>query len=221
MDNSNKIIKNILMFLSYFVYEYIALFIVLLFGVKLNTNLSKSIYLIASSLIYLIFVLFMYRKELINDLKSFKFKTIFKYIPIYLLGILLMIGLNTIIYKITNTTISGNEESIRKSIKLFPIYMCFSTVIYAPLVEEIIFRKTFKNIIKNGTIFILVSGIVFGLIHISYSDNMFNELLITVPYMIMGFDFAYIYHKSNNIFTTITIHSLHNLVLLMIQFLWR
>ena len=221
MKNSNKLIKNLLMFLSYFVYQYIVLFIILLLGIKLDTNLSKNIYLISYSLIYLIFVLFMYRKELIDDLKSFKFKTIFKYIPIYLLGIVIMATLNVIIYKITNTTISGNEETVREYIKLFPIYMCFSTVIYAPLVEEIIFRKTFKNIIKNSTIFMIVSGIMFGLVHISLDGNIYKELLITVPYMIMGIDFAYIYHKSNNIFTTITIHALHNLILLMIQFIWR
>ena len=221
MKNSNKIIKNLLMFLSYFVYQYIVLFIILLLGIKLDTNLSKNIYLISTSLIYLLFVLFMYRKELISDLKSFKIKTILKYIPIYIIGITLMVSLNALIYKITNTTISGNEENVREYIKLFPIYMCFSTVIYAPFVEEIIFRKTFKNMIKNSTIFILISGIMFGLVHISLDGNIFKELLITVPYMIMGFDFAYIYHKSNNIFTTITIHSLHNLILLLIQFIWR
>ena len=221
MKNSNKIIKNLLMFLSYFVYQYIVLFIILLLGIKLDTNLSKNIYLISTSLIYLLFVLFMYRKELISDLKSFKIKTILKYIPIYIIGITLMVSLNALIYKITNTTISGNEENVREYIKLFPIYMCFSTVIYAPFVEEIIFRKTFKNMIKNSTIFILISGIMFGLVHISLDGNIYKELLITVPYMIMGFDFAYIYHKSNNIFTTITIHSLHNLILLLIQFIWR
>ena len=221
MNKTNKILKNLLMFLSYFVYQYVIIFIILLLGIKLDNNSTKNIYLIVSSLIYLLFVLFMYRKELIDDFKSFKFKTIFKYIPIYLLGILLMVLSNTLIYKITNTTISGNEQAIREYIKLFPIYMCFSTVIYAPVVEEIIFRKTFKNVIKNSTIFILTSGIIFGLVHISYNGNIYKELLITVPYMLMGIDFAYIYHKSNNIFTTITIHSLHNLVLLILQFIWR
>lgn len=219
MNNNKKLIINSLIFLSYFIYQYIALIIIFIIGIKLNTNMDKITYLLIINIIYLLFVVFIYRKELIGDLKEFKIKNIFRYVPIYLFGILLMGLTNTIIYKITNTTISGNEALVRNYIKLFPIYMCFSTVIYAPVMEEIIFRKTFKNVIKNSTLFIFISGIVFGLVHISFSNNIINDLLLTIPYIIMGIDFAYIYHKSNNIFTTITLHSLHNLILLIIQFI--
>ena len=48
---------------------------------------------------------------------------------------------NTIISGFTNMNISSNESSVREYIKLLPIYMSFSTVIYAPIVEEITFRK--------------------------------------------------------------------------------
>ena len=97
--------------------------------------------------------------------------------------------------------------------------MSFSTVLYAPLVEEITFRKTFRNIINDKILFILISGIMFGIIHVGISSNTTNDLLMIIPYLIMGIDFSYIYYKSDNIFTTITIHSIHNLVLLIIQFI--
>ena len=98
-----------------------------------------------------------------------------------------------------------------------PLYMCFSSVIMAPFIEEITFRKTFRNIISNGYLFIIVSGFIFGLVHISNVGNTLEEFLMIIPYILMGISLSYIYYKSDNIFTTIIIHSIHNLILLLIQ----
>ena len=219
MKNKKKIILNIFMFLFYFIYQLITIIVASLMKISISNNFQKELYLFLSSLIYFIIVILVYRKELIYDLKKFNIKLLIKYIPIYIIGILLMWISNYIISNITHIEFSQNEALVRKTIKLFPIYMSFSTVIYAPLVEEITFRKTFKNIIKDGILFILVSGIIFGLIHISVSDNTTNDMIMIIPYIIMGIDFSYIYYKSNNIFTTITLHSMHNLILLIIQFI--
>lgn len=219
-----KLIKNGSMFILYFIYEIIPLLILKIF--KVNTsdwnNVIKNIYLISTSLIYLIFVIIVYKNELKKDLSDFKkngLNLFIKYLPIYIVGILAMGISNSLLYNITDMQISNNEQSVREYIKLFPIYMSFSTVIYAPIVEEITFRKTFRNIINNKYIFIIISGIIFGLIHITGDSNNINDFLMSIPYMIMGFDLAYIYYKSNNIFTTISIHSFHNFALLLIQFI--
>ena len=63
-----------------------------------------------------------------------------------------------------------------------------------------------------------LSGIIFGLAHITDPSNM-TELLFSIPYIVMGIIFALIYSRTNNIFTTITFHLCHNLILLIIQFL--
>lgn len=219
MRDKKKIILNIFMFLFYFIYQLIVIAFINILKIKIDSNLEKGIYLFTSSLIYFIIVLLVYRKELIIDLKNFNIKILLKYIPIYIIGIVLMGISSYIVSSITNIPTAENETLVREYIKLFPVYMTFSTVIYAPFVEEITFRKTFKNIINDKTLFILVSGIIFGLIHIGISDNTTNDLLMIIPYIIMGIDFSYIYCKSDNIFTTITIHSIHNLILLIIQFI--
>ena len=65
-----------------------------------------------------------------------------------------------------------------------------------------------------------MSGLIFGLIHVVGTGNEgINEILMGIPYIIMGLDFAYIYAKTKNIFTTMTLHSIHNLTLLIIQFI--
>lgn len=217
--NKQKIYKNLFIFILYFIYEIIPSSIIILFNIKIDTYTKKSIYLIITNLIYLLFVVYMYKDELKLELKEFKLKNIYKYIHIYLLGVLLMYASNYIVSNITNIAISQNETNVREYIKLFPIYMSFSTVIYAPIVEEITFRKTFRNIFKNNYIFILISGIMFGLVHMISSYGSFNDFLMIIPYILMGIDLSYIYYKSNNIFVTITLHSMHNLILLIIQFM--
>lgn len=219
-----KIFKNLIMFFMYFFYDIIIAIIINILNIDVTkfSNMGKNIYLITTNLGYIIFIIFVYKKEIMSDLKDFKkngLKYFIKYIPIYALGLIAMSLSNIILYEITNVQISNNEQLVRDYIKIFPIYMTFSCVIYAPIVEEITFRKTFRNIINNKYFFILTSGIIFGLIHITGDTIGINEYLLSIPYILMGTCLAYIYYKSNNIFTTITIHSIHNFILLMIQFI--
>ena len=215
-----RIIKNILIFLSYFIYSILIkglLFLVNINYYSMSTN-NKILITFLIELSYIILLIILYRKELIKDLKDFREnykKYISNYIIIYLLGIILMSVTNIILSKITNQDLSSNEIIVRDYIQKFPLYMIFSSVIYAPFVEEIIFRKSIKNIIKNKYIFIILSGLIFGLLHISKLN--INEILYSIPYIIMGIDFAYIYYKTDNIFTTMTFHLCHNLVLLIFQ----
>ena len=169
--------------------------------------------------IYIVFLFFVYKGEIKKDLEDFKEKHnsyLSKYLSYYLIGILLMGLSNIILQYFTKLDMSGNEKEVRELIKILPTYMIFSSVIYAPFVEEIIFRKSIKNVIKNPYIFIIISGFLFGILHINDYKN-FSEILMGIPYIIMGLDFAYIYHKTNNIFTTMTFHFCHNLILLLIQ----
>lgn len=219
-----KIFKNLMMFFMYFIYEIIVAIIINIFNINISdfSNTGKNIYMITVDLIYIIFIVFIYKKEIISDLRDFKengLKYIGKYIPIYVLGLIAMSISNIILYEVTNVEISNNEQLVREYIKLLPIYMTFSCVIYAPIVEEITFRKTFRNIIDNKYFFILVSGVMFGLIHITGDTIGLNDYLLSIPYILMGISLAYIYYKSNNIFTTVTIHMMHNFILLMIQFI--
>ena len=220
-----KIIKNLLILLSYFLYEAIVLIIINALGIdvsKLNF-IQKNIYLFVIDIIYLVSLVFIYRKELKEDFKDFKENGsgyIFKYAPLYLLGVIFMGIANALLVKVTGMEMSTNEQNVRTLIKYYPLYMSFSSVMYAPIVEELIFRKSIKNLFNDNVLFVLMSGLIFGLIHVVGTGNEgINEILMGIPYIIMGLDFAYIYAKTKNIFTTMTLHSIHNLTLLIIQFI--
>lgn len=222
LNNIKEIIISILVFLSYFIYDYLAVYIL---GYYFNINYfaleqGKRITLIAIiNSIYMLIVLFIYKKSLKKDFVDYKknYKNyISKYLIFYVYGVILMGLINYILQQKLHLGLGGNETSIRESIKSFPIYMTFSTVLFAPFIEEIIFRKTIKNIFNNKYLFIILSGFIFGSLHISDFTNT-NEILLGIPYIVMGLDFAYIYYKTDNIFTTMSFHMFHNLLLLIIQ----
>lgn len=214
-----KYFINILTFLLYFIYFELIVMLINYLGFNYN-NFSynkKVLLLFISNFLFMIYLLIIYRRELKDDLKDYKknFKDyINKYFIYYVMGVALMAGSNLILQKITGLELSGNESTLRELIKSIPIYMGFSTVLYAPFVEEIIFRKSIRNVTKNKKVFVLLSGFIFGILHITSFSNV-KEIIMGIPYIIMGIDFAVIYVKSNNIFTTMIFHLFHNLILFL------
>ena len=138
---------------------------------------------------------------------SENFKQSFKY---WLVGFAIMAISNIIITFVLKQTIAGNEELVRSYIDTSPLLMIFSTVIYAPICEELTFRKSIKDAINNKYIYILTSGLLFGFLHIVSYINTPLDLVYLIPYASLGIVFATLYYKTNNIFSTITIHAMHN-----------
>ena len=215
-----KIIKYSAIFLSYFLYELLISFIFSKFNIDVKNMdyIKKNVVYFIIDIVYILFLFLIYKKELKDDFKKGNFK-VDENITVYMIGLIIMVISNSIIMKITNKELSNNEQIVRTMIDFFPVYMSFSSVIYAPFVEELIFRKTIRKMIDNKYIYIITSGVLFGLIHVISSNTDSNELLMGIPYILMGIDFAYIYVRTNNIYTTMIIHALHNLIMLIVQFI--
>lgn len=195
-----------------------------LFKIDLNTlpNRIKSIYSIFYQLLILFFIAFLFRKELKENFKELKenHKTYFKkYLKYWFLMLGLMMASNMLIQIVMPNKIAGNEEQIRTLFKTVPIYIFLSSVFIAPFLEELVFRLGIRHIIKNDILFIIISGLVFGSMHVIGNVTTPLDYLYIIPYSIPGFIFAYILTKSKNIFTTMGIHFLHNGVLMSLQFL--
>lgn len=176
-------------------------------------NILKVIIFLISDLIVIGILLIVYRKTLIKDFKSYfkdflnNFEQSFKY---YIIGLAIMIISNLIIVVFINNQIASNEESVRSLIDIVPLYMIFSVSIYAPITEELIFRKGIREIFNNKYLYIISSGIIFASMHLASENLSLNTLLYIIPYSSLGITFAYTYYKTNNIFSTIMLHSFHN-----------
>lgn len=171
--------------------------------------------------VVLIFILvFIYRKTLKSnwlDLKQNHQEYFKKYLKYWFLALGIMMLSNFIILLIRPGSIAGNEEAVKDLFESVPIYTFISAVFLAPFLEELTFRLSFRYMFKNDWLFIISSGLVFGLMHIVGTYETVYDLLYLVPYSTPGIIFAYVLTKSKNIFVPIGLHFIHNGLLMSLQ----
>ncbi len=173
-----------------------------------------------NDIIYIITLFFLFKKEIINGLKDLKQNFTERAIlslNCWIVGCVLMTTSSVIISFILKQEVSNNEALVRQSIQLAPIYMLFTCSVLAPLFEELVFRKSLYGLIRHKWLFIMISGLGFGLLHVLGSYNNPQDFLYIVPYGSMGCAFAYLLTKTNNITLPIIIHMLHNTILVVVQ----
>ena len=176
--------------------------------------LTKVLISFCINIIIIMILFFIYKKTLIKDFKNFfnnKFldnvEVSFKY---WLIGFIIMLISNLVLTYITKGGLSANEEAVRDLIDKVPLYMIFDVSLYAPFTEELIFRKSFKDFISNKWIYVIVSGLVFGGLHVISSVETPIDLLYIIPYSALGVSFAALYHKTDNIYSSMFMHCIHN-----------
>ncbi|MFA5602842.1 MAG: CPBP family intramembrane glutamic endopeptidase [Bacilli bacterium] len=220
-------LKNILIFCSYFIYTYLALILLTIPLTLLNidivetSDLFKYIIILLMDIIYIVFLIITFYKPLKEKIKDFK-SNFSKYIDIgikyWILGLFIMVVSNKVITIFTSVEMAQNESAVRELFTEAPIYTLLGTVLFAPIVEEIIFRKTIKNLINTKWLYIIFSGFIFGAVHVVSNLNAFYDLLFIIPYGALGAAFACAYYKTNNIFVPIVLHAIHNGILIAILF---
>ena len=107
---------------------------------------------------------------------------------------------------------SANTEQFIEIAHSVPLAI-FSIVIFAPILEEIIFRRIIFGSLLPKTNFIvaaLVSAVAFAIIHFE-----FTHILL---YAVSGFIFAFIYYKTKRILASIISHMLLNGFVVLVQF---
>lgn len=212
--------KGILVLVLYFLYYTCSSYLLNLIGYS-NFNLTgKVICNISIEVILIAIVLIIYKNQIINDFKDYKnnFKPyIKKYTEYWAFAVALMIIANIIIINIYPNSQATNQQAINELFKVAPIYIIISSVVLAPIIEELVFRLSFRCIFKNDIIFIILSGISFGAMHIIGSYTCLADWLYIIPYSIPGLVFAYTLEKSNNIFVPMSLHFMHNGLMMAVQ----
>lgn len=90
--------------------------------------------------------------------------------------------------------------------------LAFSALAYAPVVEEVIYRGFLRRWIPNGTVFIIVSALIFGAIHMLHPGQTAMQYLYIIEYVMLGGFLAWLYVKSDNICLAMMGHFFLNLV---------
>lgn len=155
--------------------------------------------------------IYIYNKRLKRDFSAFKkdFKSYAGFIVKWW-GIMLGLSLGAAIIKIV---LGSNAESANQAIlNDAPLwYVGPLAIIWAPVVEEGIFRLGLRRYIKNDAFFIIISAVLFGLLHtFSVEKGLYNIVVQSLQYMAMGGVMAYTYTKTNNSFVNMGIHCVQN-----------
>lgn len=182
----------------------------------------KVIYMLLCDIGFMIVLFLIYKNKIIGDFKKYtkdfakNFEQSFKY---YFIGVLIMMASNLIITFVFSDATAGNEEAVRDLIDTVPWYMIFSVSIYAPFVEELIFRHSIKDcVLCHGNnkltrgIYIFISGFIFASMHILGQTTSYLDYIYIIPYLSLGIAFSSLYSKTDNIFSSIMMHALHNTV---------
>ncbi len=191
-------------------------------GGRLNYTLLS----ICGQGVYAALIFFFYYKDLLKEAKIYKetFKnSFFKGLKYYFIGLLIMIFSNLIISFVLKD-VSANENAVRDMLYDTPILTMISIVVIAPVVEELLFRKSLSPLVKNKWLYALISALLFGGAHLISGLDTFKalDLLYLIPYGSLGFVFALMNRETKSTFTSISIHAFHNfitgLMLLLIYF---
>jgi len=152
-------------------------------------------------------------------LKKFRLSQAVRYIGgfyLVMVGLALIAGLIAATFGIEPPSASINASGKTQTVELIESMGGFwatfvLTVIFAPIIEEILFRGILFPAIKYryGIIAgILVSGVLFGLAHLNPL-----QILVIIP---MGIYLAIMYQRTKSIYPGIILHATWNLMVLLI-----
>lgn len=132
--------------------------------------------------------------------------------------------LGLIIELIIGPGTSTNQEAIESLVSIAPLTLVFTTVFFAPIVEELVFRGSIYTMIRKKAsplTTILITGAIFALLHVIFGliGGEVKEIVYFIQYFAMGCAFGYVYHKTDSLHVCIAIHMINNLMGVLFIFL--
>lgn len=196
--------KNILQFLLFFLISTVCStpLLPLLMAKKDNQNLIIMLFFISTLSVFIGFVHFVNykRRNVISyNLRPFSVKLCFFYILIVWI-------METIIIR------PVHFYFFSKSYQPYDFYYLMGVLVFAPILEEIVFRNILLNSFLNSyskNKSIIISSVAFGLVH----GNPIQILFATILGLFLGI----VYVKEKNIGYTILLHFFANLFVMMSQ----
>ena len=219
LDVGFKIIKLLIVFFLFYFSAFFQYIPVLLFNIHNVTPKIRVLLNLFSNLCLVIIFFFMYKDDLRKEWKIFKKDPWGKInigLTCWAIGIVIMIISNLVINRIVGGGAS-NEEAVQAMIKAMPLVMLINAGFIAPFSEEMVFRKSFRDVLKKRWVFAICSGAIFGLLHCLGGPLI--EYLYIIPYGILGFSFALAYDKTDSVFTPLFLHMFHNTALILVSIL--
>lgn len=221
--SKNKI-KSFLVSISivflYFLWPYFTS----LFTKILDLNNTTTMYIkFVMNFVLLFMIVLFYKKSLKKDWGNFFElwkKNNKKIIISFLIGLsLFLISKVAIITSFPNTNFDDMTD-FADSFSGLPILLIASTLLYYPIIEEIIFKRTFKDLINNKWFFIIVTGLLNASLQVILLANSPLQMVTILPNFAFYASLSYIYYETDNLLIPISLRVFYNLIPNIIQLLF-
>lgn len=212
---NKEILTMLILFISYLYYSIFIDSLLIIFNVQSNlfsTYAGDITFLFGIVVFYLDFILESFRK--LAEIKKTK---IFKFILVNVIAFILIILLTNILrYQIFADEDTLINDDLVYNLNIY--YRIFKTLIFAVIAEELLFRKTIRDIIENKYVFIITSALVYSYMNIVFLGTfnayvMFDFLAYFVGYCFLN----YLYIKTDNILAPMAIKFTYILIFLMLS----
>ena len=208
-DIYTKAMKTILVITLYFIWPTIIKFISNIININPNELIT-----FVCNIILLIIVVLIYQKDIISSLNKIKVK---KLICLFLSLVGVQILTNLISVAIIGV---NNHYTYRGLLPAYldkcPILMGISTAIIYPILETLVFNKSFKDIINSKWTFIICSSLFFWLVNILAVGFNYETIIATMSCFTTSIVINYFYYKEDNISSIIIVKMIYNLVFLLL-----
>ena len=150
-------------------------------------------------------------------------RTVFSIFPVMYLS---SIALSVLIAWLSGQATSGNQTSLNELLGQFPVFTLLLTVLFAPIVEELVFRGVFYRYFRSkGMLWLpmVLSATAFSLIHlgVALSAGHLSELWFFPLYAALGVFLSYAYEKTGNVYGPILLHFSYNALGMLIALIAR
>ena len=149
------------------------------------------------------------------------------------IGLMLLIGIGFLVVNILTGQVVGllntafdvgpsvNQSYLGIMLQSeFGLPFAFVAILFGPIVEEMIFRKSLFNLIKNPLFAVIISSILFAIIHVGAEPTPLAFVVNSVGYLIPGVVFGLLYLRyKQNIAPIMVIHVINNLVSVLLTLL--
>lgn len=215
MSNYNKLIKGAGVFLLYILVPYI----LDMFLPSITTSsTTELLYRFIFMFLLLLFFIFIYKDDIIKDIKAFKkngLSLIGKSIIYFIILLATLTLISALLFAIYPNFTYTNSSIIDTLIKSNFGLMIFYVFIISLFTEQIVFRKVFKDILHNKYFYIIFSGLIYGIFQVGYNISSLNDIFTIIPFACAGIILSTSYEKTDNIITPCLVYFFYDLFLLI------
>lgn len=167
-----------------------------------------------------------------NDLKAYwknfksnKKKNI-KSVILYLVIILVLLFASNILITAISSMMGGSFDSdsstkiistVFKKVPFGTMFVMFLMIIFYPIVEELVFRKSLRDVIKNPIIFIIISSLITWYFQVTLVNPQISEFVLSLSVFFNSIVSAIIFVKKDNILFSIFPRMLYNIIICAVQ----